>query len=97
MTYLKNVATLAMDCEKCIGCGMCLDVCPRDVFVMEEGKTRISRKDSCMECGACVMNCPVSALAVNKGVGCAEAVINGFLKGGEPSCGCSCGNNKGCC
>ncbi|HBR16469.1 MAG TPA: ferredoxin, partial [Deltaproteobacteria bacterium] len=36
------------------------------------------------------------AIAVNAGVGCAVAIINGMVTGGEPSCGC--GDNAGeCC
>jgi len=35
--YLKNVVTLELDETKCTGCGMCLDVCPHDVFRMKGG------------------------------------------------------------
>ncbi len=36
-SYLKNVVTLALSPEKCIGCGRCLEVCPHDVFVLGSG------------------------------------------------------------
>lgn len=94
--YLKNVATLALDTEKCTGCGMCTKVCPHNIFTIENGKAQILDKDSCMECGACAGNCPFSALSVKPGVGCASAIIIGFLTGGEPSCGCST-SSEGCC
>jgi NAD-dependent dihydropyrimidine dehydrogenase PreA subunit len=32
MTYLKDVVTLQLDENKCTGCGMCLEVCPHEVF-----------------------------------------------------------------
>ena len=32
--YLKDVVTLQLDENKCTGCGMCLDVCPHEVFKM---------------------------------------------------------------
>ena len=56
----------------------------------------------CMECGACVLNCSFKALSVDKGVGCAEAVFNSMINGGEPSCDCgpSCsgdGGKSSCC
>lgn len=35
--YLKNVVTLQLDEKKCTGCGMCLDVCPHEVFKMNGG------------------------------------------------------------
>ena len=94
MKYLKNVVTLELSGEKCTGCGMCMEVCPHQVFRMEERKALITDRDACMECGACAINCPFSAISVNPGVGCAYAVIKGKIKGGQPSCGeesgCSC-------
>ncbi|MDA8325783.1 MAG: mercury methylation ferredoxin HgcB [Nitrospiraceae bacterium] len=97
MRYLANTATLRISHEKCVGCGMCLEVCPHDVFRLEGRKAAISDPDACMECGACVNNCPAGALSVNRGVGCAAAIINGMLTGGEPSCGCSPKDGKGSC
>jgi len=67
--YIPNVATLKIDKDKCIGCGMCISVCPHDVFELKDKKAQIKDLDSCMECGACVKNCVVKALNVNKGVG----------------------------
>jgi len=93
-TYLKNVATLSLSVEKCAGCGRCAEVCPHGVFEMDGRKARIVEKDFCMECGACALNCPVGALKVKAGVGCALAIIMGWLTGGEPSCDCTKGD---CC
>ena len=86
--YLENVATLELDGEKCIGCGMCGVVCPHGVLEIVERKARITDRDLCMECGACARNCPVAALSVEAGVGCASAIIHGWLTGQEPSCDC---------
>lgn len=89
MAYLKNVATLEMNTQKCTGCGMCLDVCPHRVFMLNGKKAVIVDRDACMECGACSRNCPAGALSVQAGVGCAAAVINSLLgkNGGECCCG----------
>ncbi len=92
--YLKNVATLCLSHEKCIGCGKCTEVCPQGVFSVTHEKAQIINKDGCMECGACAINCPVSAITVDAGVGCASAVIMGWLTGSKPSCDCSGGD---CC
>lgn len=94
LRYLKNVATLSFATEKCTGCGRCAEVCPHGVFDVAGKKARITQKDLCMECGACALNCPSKALEVNAGVGCAAAIIMGWLTGKEPSCGCDEG---GCC
>jgi NAD-dependent dihydropyrimidine dehydrogenase PreA subunit len=98
MKYLADTASIGLVPEKCVGCGRCLEVCPHEVFAVKEGKAVILDKDRCMECGACVNNCAFGALSVDKGVGCAAALINSMITGGEPACGCS-DNNKtgGCC
>jgi ferredoxin len=88
LRYLENVVTLQLDAEKCIGCGMCREVCPHGVFVVEDRKARIVARDACIECGACAGNCPVEALTVKAGVGCASAIIHAWLTGGEPNCDC---------
>lgn len=100
MKYLKNVATLAYDANKCTGCGRCTEVCPHAVFEVLEGKARITDRDRCMECGACALNCEFGALAVGSGVGCAAAIIRSMITGGEPTCGCGdagAGQPSGCC
>lgn len=92
--YLENVVTLKLDQEACVGCGMCETVCPHGVFAVVDRKASITDRDLCMECGGCAKNCPVQAITVNAGVGCASAIIQGWLTGSEPSCDCS---NGGCC
>lgn len=88
LIYLKDVVTLALDQEKCIGCGLCLIVCPHDVIGMNNSHARIKNRDACMECGACTRNCPTEAVTVNAGVGCATAVINAALGRDSSSCCC---------
>lgn len=95
--YLKNVTTLKLETELCTGCGRCLEVCPHRVFDLKSGKSEIISKDSCMECGACAKNCPFNAIEVKPGVGCAAAIIMGWLTGTEPSCGCSGDSERGGC
>jgi len=88
LRYLPGVTTLALDSERCSGCGMCLEVCPHAVLAGGgDRKVTIADRDACMECGACARNCPTAALTVNAGVGCAAAIIIGALMGTEPTCG----------
>jgi NAD-dependent dihydropyrimidine dehydrogenase PreA subunit len=96
LVYLKNVVTLELDPEKCNGCRMCIIVCPHAVFGIENKQAVILHKDLCMECGACMKNCPENAISVRSGVGCAAGIINGILKGTEPTCDCS-GPGSTCC
>jgi len=87
--YLKDVVTLQLDAAKCTGCGICVQVCPRDVLMFENDKAVITDRDACNECGACSRNCPFEAVFVRAGVGCVYAVLYGKLKGTEPQCGCT--------
>jgi NAD-dependent dihydropyrimidine dehydrogenase PreA subunit len=73
--YLSGVATLTYDAELCNGCRRCIDVCPHQVFDMQDKRARVVRKDDCMECGACALNCEPGALTVDSGVGCAAGLI----------------------
>ena len=98
--YLKNVVTLKLsDPLRCTGCGMCVNVCPHNVFKIENRKAVIINRDACMECGACKKNCPCGIIGVREGVGCAAALIYGMVRKTEPQCGCSGSGTegKGCC
>ncbi|MCJ7532178.1 MAG: 4Fe-4S binding protein [Anaerolineales bacterium] len=71
--------TLLYNPEKCIGCEMCVHVCPHNVFIMQGRLAQLVRSEACMECGACQVNCPTDALVVESGVGCAAAMMRAAL------------------
>jgi NAD-dependent dihydropyrimidine dehydrogenase PreA subunit len=48
--------------KTCIGCGVCVSTCPRNVFNMAGEKSHAARPQDCMECGSCVEACPVQAI-----------------------------------
>jgi NAD-dependent dihydropyrimidine dehydrogenase PreA subunit len=95
LLYLEDVVTLKLDDGKCVGCGMCLLVCPRAVLSLTNSRVEIINRDACMECGACARNCPTEAIDVRAGVGCAAAVINSMLGEKSSSCGCTVDSEKG--
>lgn len=77
--YLEGVATLKLDKDTCIGCGMCAVVCPHRIFEIRDRKAEIVDFGACMECGACAQNCPVEAVSVTPGVGCASYIMSVWL------------------
>ena len=58
----RSVATI-IDQEKCIGCGLCVKVCPNQTISMQDGKAVVSG-DRSLQCGHCVAVCPVDAVRV---------------------------------
>ncbi len=88
LRYIEEAVTLELDVSRCNGCGMCVAVCPHAVFAIVDDRATLADRGACMECGACALNCTPGAISVEPGVGCAQAIINGWLTGGEPNCDC---------
>ena len=101
LRYIEDAVTLTLDHQRCSGCRTCLIVCPHGVFgIGDDKRAYLADRGACMECGACALNCPSNAISVTPGVGCASAIIHGWLTGTEPSCGCGegqPGSSDGCC
>jgi len=53
--------------DKCNNCRICLMVCPKGVFAIDEKKNiRIKTRSECFACNACVTQCPENALLLEK-------------------------------
>jgi NAD-dependent dihydropyrimidine dehydrogenase PreA subunit len=52
---------VAIDPDKCRGCGGCVDVCGTGALVSSRGAITVV-EDKCVECGQCVDECPNDAL-----------------------------------
>ena len=53
-----------VDLDKCTGCETCVDVCPSEVFEMEDYKSKVARPDDCTDCETCVEECPEEAITL---------------------------------
>jgi nitroreductase/Pyruvate/2-oxoacid:ferredoxin oxidoreductase delta subunit len=48
--------------SKCVGCGLCVKVCPSFVLDVSNAKASVTRKEWCIGCSHCVVVCPVEAM-----------------------------------
>jgi NAD-dependent dihydropyrimidine dehydrogenase PreA subunit len=61
------MAIQPVNLELCNGCGICVRICPTDVFRMdsEANKAVVRYPEDCMLCGFCELDCPEGALTVS--------------------------------
>jgi 4Fe-4S ferredoxin len=76
--FLIESLELVLDRKKCVGCGTCARVCPKEAISrgpvaaarrfpnMEDIIPEIYDPEKCVFCGTCVYMCPFSALTIKK-------------------------------
>ncbi len=55
-----------VDAEKCIGCGECVEVCPVDVYELQDEKSVPVNAEECLGCESCVEVCESEAITVTE-------------------------------
>ncbi|MBF4692480.1 nitroreductase family protein [Fusibacter ferrireducens] len=54
-----------VNCEKCIGCGLCVKDCiARDIKIVDQ--KAVVRNVNCMNCGHCIAICPQNAVTIEE-------------------------------
>jgi ferredoxin len=75
--------TIAVDEEKCVSCGQCMEACRFKPRLLAEGSTSVNPK-LCVGCGACVKECPEDAISfdvedpelIDKYIARVEAIVD---------------------
>jgi len=55
-----------VDPDKCVGDGGCIEVCPVDVFKLQDGKAVPFQVDECLGCESCIEVCEEEAITVTE-------------------------------
>ena len=63
---------IIVDSEKCIGCGECVDICPVEVYELQDEKSVPVNIDDCVGCESCIEVCEQEAITVRE-IGSAAA------------------------
>jgi NAD-dependent dihydropyrimidine dehydrogenase PreA subunit len=60
----ENDVTIKIDHEKCYGAKECVNVCPAEVYELnDDGKAVAENVEECIECLACDGVCPAEAIS----------------------------------
>jgi NAD-dependent dihydropyrimidine dehydrogenase PreA subunit len=57
---------VTVDEEKCIGCGSCVDICPSEVYELQNEKAAVVNVEECVGCESCVESCEQGAITVEE-------------------------------
>lgn len=57
---------IIVDIKKCVGDGECVDVCPVEVYELQDGKAVATNMDECLGCESCVEVCEQEAIVIEE-------------------------------
>ena len=68
------MARVIIDEERCKGCGLCVEVCPKKIITISSNRinskgyhpANVTEMDKCIGCAFCGMMCPDVAIKVEK-------------------------------
>ncbi len=58
--------SVEVNAEKCVGCGECVDICPVEVFELQDEKSVPVNAEECLGCESCIEVCEEGAITVEE-------------------------------
>ena len=58
--------SVEVDEAKCIGCGECIEICPSDVFEIQDEISVVVNEEECVGCESCLEVCEQEAITVTE-------------------------------
>jgi NAD-dependent dihydropyrimidine dehydrogenase PreA subunit len=55
-----------VNAEKCVGCGECVDICPVEVYELQDEKSVPVKAEECVGCESCIEACEHGAITVTE-------------------------------
>jgi NAD-dependent dihydropyrimidine dehydrogenase PreA subunit len=56
----------SIDRNRCTKCYFCVNICPKDVFEIQESDVEVVNSMFCNGCEACVVECPDNAIIIRE-------------------------------
>ena len=55
-----------VDKRRCVACGVCTVVCPRNAIAIHKGCYALAESVNCIGCGKCEKVCPAGCIAIKE-------------------------------